>query len=283
MSGRWVTETWPNVEVRYKVKDELHDSKTPFQSMELVETYHYGKMLLLDGVVQTTEHDEFVYHEMMTHVPLFSHSCPKSVLIIGGGDGGILRETLKHECVNRAVMVEIDESVVEFSKKHLPTISSGAFDDPRAELVIADGAEYIDKSPEKFDVIIVDSPDPVGPAKVLFCEEFYKNLSTHLSDGGIISKQSGSTFMQPDELRESCDTAKKFFKYVTPSLFNVPTYIGGLFCSLYASNSTDPFKFNMDNVQGRFKAMEKGMKYYNPGVHFGSFQLPGYVKEIING
>ncbi|MHC4873869.1 MAG: polyamine aminopropyltransferase [Planctomycetota bacterium] len=282
VEGRYAVEAWENVTVSYKLKDGLHDSDTPFQAMEFVDTVEYGKMLLLDGIVQTTERDEFVYHEMMTHVGMFSHENPESVLIIGGGDGGILREVLKHSSVKKAVMVEIDQKVIDFSKQHLSQISNGAFDSDKSEIVISDGAEYVKTAKKKFDVIIVDSPDPVGPAKVLFTKEFYEGVASCLTKGGVVTRQSGSSFMQPDELKENYKLLKSIFKFNSPYVYSVPTYIGGLFCSQFSSNSYNPGKISMEEISRKFEKFDFKTKYYNPGIHFGAFQLPEYIKEIIN-
>jgi spermidine synthase len=282
IENRYAVETWENVTVSYKLKDGLHDSETPFQAMEFVDTVEYGKMLLLDGIVQTTEKDEFVYHEMMTHVGMFSCSNPEHVLIIGGGDGGILREVLKHSSVKKAVMVEIDQKVIDFSKQHLPGISNGAFDSDKAEGVIADGAEFVKTSGEKFDVIIVDSPDPVGPAKVLFTKEFYENIAKCLNEDGIVIRQSGSSFMQADELSASYKVLSSIFKYNTPYVYSVPTYVGGLFCSMFSSNTVNPDAINPYELKNKFKKSGIKSRYYNSGVHFGAFQLPEYIKEILN-
>ena len=162
--NEWVSEKWENLEVRYRVRRILEESKTDFQHMILMDTFEYGKMLLLDGIVQTTEEDEFIYHEMMTHVPLLSHPNPQNVLIIGGGDGGVLREVLKHDSIEKATIVEIDPEVIRFCNEHLPFISNGAFGDGRTDLIIADGAEYIRETDDRYHIIIVDSPDPKGPA-----------------------------------------------------------------------------------------------------------------------
>ncbi|MFH0910665.1 MAG: polyamine aminopropyltransferase [Planctomycetota bacterium] len=279
--GRWAEEAWEHVVTRYRVRDELYKSRTPFQAMEFVDTEQYGKMLLLDGMVQTTERDEFIYHEMMTHVPLFAHPEPRTVLIIGGGDGGILREALRHPSIERAVLVEIDERVIEFSRKHLPGISQGSFDDPRVEIVVSDGAAYVQKTGETFDVAIVDSSDPIGPATVLFTREFYQQIAAHLNANGILTRQTGSTFMQPKEAGGAIRLARPFFRHCAAYVFAVPTYIGGFFSSLFCSHGVDPLTFGETEGSRRWMALSGRLRYYTPGVHVGAFQLPGYVKENI--
>jgi spermidine synthase len=163
-----VNENLENVQIRYRIKKVIKEVQTEFQHIQLVDSFQCGKMLLLDSIVQTTEKDEFIYHEMMSHVPLFSHSSPKRVLIIGGGDGGTLREVLKHDGVEKVTLVEIDPLVIDFCKEHLPSISQGAFENARTELIIADGAAYLENTSDQYDIIIVDSTDPISPAQILF-------------------------------------------------------------------------------------------------------------------
>ena len=172
----WISEKWNNLEVLYKVRSILYKSNSEYQHTQIVDSYEYGRMLLLDGIVQTTEKDEFIYHEMMVHVPMLSHPNPEEILIIGGGDGGILREVLKYDSVSSVTMVEIDSKVIDLCQEYLPMISAGAFEDKRTSLVIMDGAAYVQDTKKKFDVIIIDSPDPIGLAKVLFSKSFYLNL-----------------------------------------------------------------------------------------------------------
>lgn len=275
----YVSENWPGMlETRYELNESFHVEQTPFQAMELVESKMFGKMLVLDGMVQTTEKDEFVYHEMMTHVPMIAHGEPRKVLIIGGGDGGILREVLRHKSVEKATMVEIDGRVVEFSKEYLPTISDGAFDDSRTDLVIDDGAKFVATTDEKYDVVIVDSSDPIGPATVLFCKEFLENCALCMAERSVMSRQSGSTWMQPDEMPEGVKMLSGIFKYATGYLYSVPTYVGGLFASTYSSQEVD-YNIDLPTLEKRYEPLAGLTRYYSPGVHFGAFQLPGYVKE----
>lgn len=278
---RWIQEVLHGgMRVSYKVLNALHAEETPFQNMQLVESESFGTMLLLDDIVQTTVGDEFVYHEMMTHVPLMAHPDPRQVLIIGGGDGGILREALRHRAVEQVVMVEIDGRVVEFCKKHLPSISDGAFDDSRVQVVIADGAEYVKTTKDRFDVVIVDSPDPVGPAEVLFAEEFYRALRDCLKPGGIMVRQTGSTFLQKDEQKTAYDRLTSFFEHVSLYVYAVPTYIGGFFSSVFASDIVDPLTVDRSLLTTRYRdEIESSARYYSPGIHVGAFELPGYVKR----
>ena len=276
---KWAGERMGEVLSNYRVKDVLCEETTPFQRMQLVETYSYGKMLLLDGYVQTTEKDEFIYHEMLSHVPLCAHPDPRRVLIIGGGDGGILREVLRHPNVEKAVLVEIDQKVIDFSRRCLPSICQGCFDDPRAEIVAADGAQYVKKTPGKFDVAIVDSSDPVGPAQILFAREFYQDIHTRLTEDGIMVRQTGSTFLQPDEQKQAFHLLRDIFRHNALYVFAVPTYVGGLFSCIFSSRGTDPLRITEKALEPRFAPLAATARYYNPGVHVAAFKLPGYVKE----
>ena len=276
---KWAGERMGEVLSNYRVKDVLCEETTPFQRMQVVETYSYGKMLLLDGYVQTTEKDEFIYHEMLSHVPLCAHPDPRRVLIIGGGDGGILREVLRHPNVEKAVLVEIDRKVMDFSRRCLPSICQGSFDDPRAEIVVADGAQYVKKTPGKFDVAIVDSSDPVGPAQILFAREFYQDVHGRLTEEGIMVRQTGSTFLQPDEQKQAFHLLRDIFRHNALYVFAVPTYVGGLFSCIFSSRGTDPLRITEKALEPRFAPLASTARYYNPGVHVAAFKLPGYVKE----
>ena len=275
----WVTEKWQNVEIRYRVRSVIYDEQSDFQHMQLVDTYQYGKMLILDGIVQTTENDEFFYHEMMVHVPMLSHPDPKKVLIIGGGDGGILREVLRYRSIEKATIVEIDPLVIEFCREHLPGISKGAFDDDRTDLIIEDGAVYVNETKERFDVIIIDSPDPIGPARILFSEEFYRDVHSVMVPDGIMVRQTGSTNMQPDEQKEGFALLKGIFTHTMFYVYTVPTYIGGLFSSVFCSDSVNPLDINHEELKRKFTLTSIETLYYNPGIHLGAFHVPGFMKE----
>jgi spermidine synthase len=276
---QWVKEKWENVETRYRVKAILYEDKSEFQHIQLVDTHEYGKMLLLDGIVQTTEKDEFFYHEMMVHVPMLSHPGPKQVLIIGGGDGGILREILRYPQVEKAVMVEIDSNVVDFSKKYLPSINNCAFEDKRAELVFTDGAEYVEKTDGMYDLVVVDSPDPIGPARVLFSEKFYLQVHRRLKPNGIMVRQTGSLQIQADEQKQAYALLKNIFTYVSFYVYCVPTYIGGLFSSVFCSENINPKNIHFDEIQTKVNDIPLETTYYNPGIHIGSFHLPEFFKN----
>jgi len=256
--------------------------KSEFQEIEIFDSSRFGRVLALDGVIQTTEADEFFYHEMFTHVPIITHGNVGSVLIIGGGDGGILREVLKHKSVKQAVMIEIDSEVIDLCKKHMPALNGGAFADSRVLLKVADGIEYVRNSAEKFDLIIVDSTDPINVGEVLFTDEFYQNAKKCLNDGGILSTQSGVPFLQSGELKNIQNRLGKIFKDLTFYVVPVPTYIGGFMCLSFASDNTSLKNLDIKEIEKRFsQAQIEDTKYYNPQIHAASFALPQYIKKII--
>ncbi|MGR3497234.1 polyamine aminopropyltransferase [Citreimonas sp.] len=261
--------------------ERLHyDSETEHQRLRVFENPTFGRVLTLDGVVQTTEGDNFIYHEMMTHVPILAHGAARRVCIVGGGDGGMAREVLKHATVEHVTMVEIDAGVVEFSKRYLPTLSQGAFDDPRLELVIADGAEFMRGTKGGFDVIIVDSTDPVGPGEVLFTDTFYGHAKRALNDDGILVTQNGVPFLQGSELTNTMRAFRALFVESTCYLATIPTYAGGPMAFGWGTDG-DGRRTPMDVLQGRFDASGISTDYYNPAVHVASFALPGYVSRLI--
>lgn len=237
--------------------------------------------MMLDGITQTTEADEFIYHEMLSHVPIFAHGAASRVLIIGGGDGGMLREVLRHPGVERCTMVEIDPSVVALSKEYLPNHSDGAFDDPRADLVFADGAVFVKETTETYDVIIVDSTDPIGPGEVLFQDTFYANARKCLNAGGILVTQNGVPFMQPDELKNTVSHLKHLFADASCYLATVPTYVGGPMALGWATDEPAHRKIDLAVLEERFKKAGFKTRYYTPAVHKAAFALPVYISDIV--
>ncbi len=275
----WVSEKWKNVETRYRIKSVLYEDNSEFQHTQVVDSYEYGLMLLLDGIVQTTEKDEFIYHEMMVHVPMLSHPAPENVLIIGGGDGGILREVLRYESLKNATMVEIDPGVIDLCSKFLPMINRGAFDDDRTNIVIADGAAFVKETEDKFDVIIVDSPDPVGPAKVLFSQEFYRDLHGLITENGVLVRQTGSVHLQRNEQKDAYDILKEIFIFTEPYVFAVPTYVGGFFSAMFCSDRIDPCNIDMNLLKEKAAGNKIETQYYNPGIQIGAFHVPFLLRE----
>ncbi|ADT84317.1 polyamine aminopropyltransferase [Thermococcus barophilus] len=262
--------------VAFKIKEKLFETQSSYQRIEIYETEGFGKLLVLEGTVQLVEQGEESYHEPLVHPVMLAHPNPRKVLIIGGGDGGTLREVLKHKTVEKAIMVEIDEMVVEISKIYLG-IDRGAFDDPRAEVVIGDGVEYIKRAEEKFDVIIIDSTDPVGPAKQLFSEEFYRHAYEVLNSEGILITQSGSVYLFTNELLDAYSAMKSVFDRVYYFSFPVIGYASPWSFLVGIKGSIDFEKIDMN------RAKELELVYYDPERHETLFQMPKYVKELLEG
>ncbi len=265
---------------RFEVRAVLCRSKTGFQDLLIFDTPAFGRVLVLDGIVQTTERDEFIYHEMLAHVPLLAHGHAARVLIVGGGDGGVLREVLRHG-VERVTMVEIDPTVIALSREHLPGLSAGAFDDPRANLVIADGARFVAGTDESFDVVIVDSTDPVGPGEALFGEAFYAACRRCLAPGGVLVTQNGVPFLQPDEVTLAYRRLTPLFADVHFYAVPVPTYIGGLMTLGWATDDRALRTVAESVIAERFDAARIETRYYTPAVHVAAFALPGYVRALM--
>lgn len=279
----WVTETLHDgLKSSFRADRVLYRRPVGQQDLVLYENPIFGRMLALDGVTQVTERDEFIYHEMLTHVPVLAHGAVKSVLIIGGGDGGMLREIARHASIERIVMVEIDEGVVTFSKEYLPGVSAGAFDDPRLDLVIADGADYMRDGTERFDLIIVDSTDPIGPGEVLFTDHFYGHASRRLRQGGVLVTQNGVPFMQGGELKGTMRAFRSLFQVATCYLATVPTYVGGPMAFGFGTDDPGLLQVTAAELEARRKAAGLQTRYYTPDVHKGAFALPGYVQSLVD-
>ena len=275
----WISEKWESVETRYSIKGVLLDESTEYQHMQIVDTIAYGRMLLLDGIVQTTEKDEFFYHEMMVHPAALTHPDPRNALIIGGGDGGILREVLKYNTIENCTIVEIDPNVVELCKKYLPGISRNAFDDSRTDLVIADGAQFIKETDIRYDLVIIDSPDPTGPATILFAESFYSDIHKVMAKHGIMVRQTGSVHLQIDEQKIACTLLRNIFRISSLFVYTVPTYVGGLFSSMFCSDEISPLDIMEAELEQKKNKNGIETLYYNPAIHRGAFQIPQFLKE----
>jgi len=289
MTGEtWLNETlYPGWGQRFRVKHELARVQSEFQNIVVFESETHGRVLVLDGAVQITEGDEFVYQEMLTHVPLLMHAKPRRVLIIGAGDGGVLRRVLQHRSVTQAVMVEIDGEVIRLSKEFLPGIAQDAWTDPRADVIVGDGIEYVRQAgTATFDVIIVDSTDPIGVGEVLFTDSFYENCARILTTDGLIVNQSGVPFMQADELRYTSERRAKFFAHVSAYVAAVPTYVGGFMTLGLAGKGNAIAK--MPSVETiRQRADNAGMlgitRYWTPEIQAGAFNLPPYIADQLPG
>ncbi|MGM7703119.1 polyamine aminopropyltransferase [Pseudalkalibacillus sp. Hm43] len=257
-----------------KIKRTLHTEQTDFQRLDMIETEEFGNMLVLDGMVMTTQKDEFVYHEMVAHVPLFTHPNPKHVLVVGGGDGGVIREVLKHPSVEKAVLVEIDGKVIEYSKKYLPEIA-GDLDDPRVDVQVDDGFMHIAKSENEYDVIMVDSTEPVGPAAKLFERGFYEGISKALKEDGIFVAQTDNPWFKADLISQVNRDVKEIFPVTRLYTANIPTYPSGLWTFTIGSKKHDPLKVEED----RFHDIET--KYYTKELHAAAFALPKFVRDLV--
>ncbi|CAK0769625.1 spermidine synthase [uncultured Gammaproteobacteria bacterium] len=282
MNGEWFAESlYPDIGQRFRMGRVLHRVQTGLQDLVIFENPVMGRIMALDGVIQTTETDEAVYHEMLTHVPILAHGAVERVLIIGGGDGGILRRCLNHDSVRQATMVEIDRSVVDMSIEHLPTISAGAFDDPRTDLVIADGAAFVKTCAGQYQVVIIDSTDPTGPGEVLFTAEFYADCKRCLAPGGILVTQNGVPMFQPQELRNTRDRLRPLFTDVGFFLAAVPTYYGGFMALGWACDNAALRRQTAEQIRPRFEAAGLDPYYYTPEVHVAAFALPRFMGKVL--
>ncbi len=260
--------------LHYKFTKTLLNKKTPFQELTIVKSKTLGNILLLDGIVQTTEKDEYVYHEMITHIPLFTHPNPKKVLVVGGGDGGTIREVLKHPSVEKAVLCEIDEEVIKASKEFLPTISCD-LDNPKCEIFIGDGIKYVHEHKNEFDIIIVDSTDPFGAAEGLFGGSFYKEIYQALTDKGIFVAQTETPFYLPEVVKKVYDDARTIFPITKLFMAAIPTYPSGYWSFTIGSKKLDPATADLSNT------IDIETKYYTKALHKASFVLPKFVEDLI--
>lgn len=250
--------------------------KSEFQQIEVYETKHFGKMLVIDDVVMLTQYDNFAYHEMIVHVPMNAHPNPQRVLIVGGGDGGTLKEVLKYASVQEVVLCEIDPKVIEVSKKHFPEFSK-SFNDSRVTIVMSDAAKYIQEKTNYFDIICVDSTDPIGPGEALFTRAFYQHLKDALTHDGIAVTQSESLFYSTDLIVALNKQNKELFPFVSYYYTLVPTYPSGTIGFSFCSKKCNPFE-NLD--KHRIKQLGS-LQYYNAAIHRASFILPEFVRELI--
>jgi spermidine synthase len=275
-SDLWVEEKFDDfLGLRLKVENVLFSGKSEFQTVDVVETKGLGKMLLNDGLIMVTERDEFAYHDMITHVPLFVHPNPKNVLVIGGGDGGTAREVIRHAGVEKCTMVEIDAMVVDACREHIPQTAS-ALDDPRINLIIGDGVQFVKETTEKFDVILIDSTDPIGPATPLFGKEFYQDVYNCLADDGIVVSQGETPWYGKDIQQSLLSVLNDVFPKTYLYTFSNLTYPGGLWCFTFASKQYHPVN---DFNQERVGQSGLSFKYYNEKVHSAAFALPNFIKE----
>ncbi|MDX1796492.1 MAG: polyamine aminopropyltransferase [Hydrogenovibrio sp.] len=272
---------YPTWGQQFVMDEVLFEVDTGHQHLVIFKNEQWGTVMALDGVIQTTEKDEFIYHEMMTHVPLFAHGHAKKVLIIGGGDGGILREVLKHPEVESVTQVEIDQQVIDMCIQYLPNHSAGAYDHPKANIVIADGVDFVNECSETFDVIISDSTDPMGPGEVLFTSRFYQGIKNCLAEGGVFVAQNGVSFMQTDEVATTFKRLSPLFKQASFYSGAVPTYVGGIMTFAWATDNLALKDVSQQVIAERFKASGITTRFYTPELHKGAFALPQYVLDVM--
>ncbi|WP_104372352.1 polyamine aminopropyltransferase [Desulfocucumis palustris] len=271
----WVSEMQTaDMRISCRVIKSLHSEMTPFQKLMVVDTHQFGRMLLLDNIIQTTVADEFVYHEMISHVGLNTLPNPRKVLVVGGGDGGSIREIIKHKSVEKAVLVEIDGKVIEAAKKYLPEISC-ALDDPRVEVLVDDGIKHVKENKNTYDMIIVDSTDPIGPAEGLFGAAFYQDVHDALTEDGIFVAQTESPFFNRELIPRIYNDVASIFPLARLFLANVPTYPGGLWTFTMGSKKHDPVKVDIS------KLPDLNTRFYSPEIHRTCFVLPPFVQELI--
>ncbi|KAH0606355.1 uncharacterized protein H6S33_004016 [Morchella sextelata] len=273
---REISDMWPGQAMTLKVNKVLHHEKSQYQDVLIFESSDYGNVLVLDNVIQCTERDEFAYQEMITHLAMNSHPNPKKVLVIGGGDGGVLREVVKHECVEEAILCDIDEAVIRLSKQYLPHMAEG-FKHPKSKVHVGDGFKFLEDYKNEFDVIITDSSDPEGPAESLFQKPYFELLFGALKEGGVITTQGSENqwlhLKLITELKKSC---REVFPVVEYAYTTIPTYpsgqIGFMVCTKDATrNVKKPVRTQTDEEE------QKLFRYYNKHIHEASFVLPTFA------
>jgi spermidine synthase len=260
--------------IRIKITDILFQIQSKFQEISVLQSENMGKVLVIDGITMLTEFDEFAYHEMITHVPLITHNHPGSVLVIGGGDGGTVREIVKHKGIEKIDVCEIDKEVVNVCRQHLPFLA-GSFDDPRVKIFYEDGAAFMKEKAGHYDVIIVDSTDPIGPGQILFQEPFYRDMKKALKPDGIAVTQCESIFLHQDVIRGVYGFARKLYPQIRYYYTAVPTYPSGMIGFMFCSLENDPV---VDLDEKRAGAI-KDLRYYSPAVHRAAFTLPKFAEE----
>lgn len=271
----WFTEDQTkNLRIGVRVKKVLFSGQSPFQKVLVMDTFEFGRLLALDNIIQTNIKDEFVYHEMITHVGLNTHPNPKKVLVIGGGDGGAVREIVKHKGVERVVHVEIDQVVIDVAKQYFPELSSG-FQDPRVEILVEDGIKHVRENKNTYDMIIIDSTDPIGPAVGLFSEEFYRDVYNALTEDGLFVAQTESPFYNADLISRVNATVSSIYPVTRLYQAVVPTYPGGYWTFTMGSKKYDPLEVDT----GKLPALDT--RWYSPEIHRTAFVLQPFVRELL--
>ncbi len=274
----WVTEDQTDhLRISFRVRTILDHGESEFQKCDIYDTFDFGRLMMLDNVVMLTERDEFFYHEMIAHVPLTVHPNPKRVLVIGGGDGGTLREIARHSTVENITIVEIDKMVVDMSKKHLPFVACG-YDDPRVTLHVADGIRFIQEQKNAWDVILIDSTDPVSFAEGLFHSDFYTSVREALTENGILVAQTEYPLLQKELIKDIFSSLANVFPVSKMYLAPVPTYPTGLWSFGYASKGPDPL---LDFKPEQAAVLSGKLKYYTSDIHKNAFTLPPFIREML--
>jgi spermidine synthase len=274
---------WLNAHTGYgfTVKERLAEIESPFQRIEVLDTHQFGRLFRLDGRLMTSEGDEFFYHECMTHPAALAHPNPESVLVIGGGDGGSSEELFKHPSLKRIVMAELDPVVIDISRKYLGTIHKGALDDPRLDIRIGDGYQYVKSTAERFDMIVLDLTDPDTPAFHLYSEEFFRMCQAALKPGGLLTLHLGSPVYQADTVRKNAASLRRVFKHVAPLSLFIPLY-GSQWCLAVASDSIDPRFVSVDTIAQRMGERRlDDLRFYHPSMHSALFTLPRFVQDLV--
>ncbi|MGI9524407.1 MAG: polyamine aminopropyltransferase [Hyphomicrobiaceae bacterium] len=281
--ARWISETFhPDWRPSMRADRILHEVETKHQHLIIFENAFWGKVLILDGVFQLTTKDEFVYHEMMAHIPMMALERPRDVLIVGGGDGGILREVLKHPSVQSATLVEIDQEVIDTSTTYYPEIGKSAFADKRTNVVIADGLAYVAQTADRFDVVIADSSEPIGPSAVLHSNKFYSDCKRILRSDGIFVSQTSLPFHTPGHLSSNIQLLSPLYDLATAYTFTHPSYFGGEFCVSWASDCREHLDVATATLAGRATTRNISTQYWTPALHAAAFALPAYMNAIID-
>lgn len=271
----WFTENQTkNMRIGVRVKEILFSGQSPFQKVLVMDTFEFGRLLALDNILQTDVKHEFVYHEMLSHVGLNTHPTPQKVLVIGGGDGGVVREIVKHKGVRKVVHVEIDQMVIDVAKKYFPELSVG-FDDPRVEIVVADGIKHVRENKNTYDLIIIDSTDPIGPAVGLFSEEFYRDVYESLREDGLFVAQTESPFFNADLIAGVNAAVNRIYPITRLYQASIPFYPGGLWTFTMGSKKYDPLAVDTSKIP----ALET--KWYAPEMHRAAFMLQPFVRELL--
>ena len=264
--------------IAIKVKETLFSDQSLFQKVEILDSDSaLGKILTLDDLMMTTEGDEYFYHEMIAHIPMMNHKEPKTVLVIGGGDGGTVREVLKHDTVEKVVLCEIDGMVIDACKKYLPTIAR-ELNNPKVEILVEDAIEYIKTKKNEFDIVLIDSTDPMGPGEGLFTEEFYTNVKKSLKKGGIVAAQSESPVVNKEEIKKMYTLLKKVFPITSTFTSPIPTYPGGYWAWAFCSEDVEPLSYIDEK---RCEQITKTCKVYNKEYHLARFALPNFLKNLL--